>query len=88
MHWEAPVLRLVTDPLVAPHARRIPRRARGLRRPRIAPRGAAARRTCGPSSDDLAARRRELVELGRLAVAWSRRAGPAPAQSAASVPKS
>jgi hypothetical protein len=91
----AHVLRLVTDPFAAPRARRIPLRASALRRPRAAPDGAARRacrgaawRAVGPSTDDLAARRRELVELARLAAAWSLRARSALAQSAASVPKS
>jgi hypothetical protein len=91
----ARVLRLVTDPFAAPRARRCPLRASGLRRPRVVPadavratRPGARRHVCAPSTDDLSARRRELVELCRLAVAQALRAGPALAQSAASVPKS
>lgn len=79
MHWARSMLRLVADSAaspLAPRARRRPLRA-GARRPRIVPVDGMARigirerslRAPGPSTDDPRERRRELVELGRLAMA-------------------
>jgi hypothetical protein len=79
MHWARPMLRLVADPATssrAPRARRRPLRA-GARRPRVVLVDRTARigirdrslRAPGPSTDDPCERRRELVELGRLAIA-------------------
>lgn len=73
------MLRLVADPAIstcASRARRCPPRA-GARRPRIVPVERTARtahrerslRAAGPSTDDPRERHRELVELGRLAMA-------------------